>query len=70
LLALLEEENTLTTMVDTHAQREREEGEGGDIIHKASTKHKNEHKNNPDGLNTRFIQINNQPFSLIMVAFL
>ena len=54
-----------------HSCTEREGGGRGRRHHSQSIhKAKNEHKNNPDGLNTRFIQINNQPFSLIMVAFL
>ena len=40
-----------------HREREREEGEEVDIIHKAQEWT----QSNPDGLNTRFIQINNQP---------
>ena len=54
------EEEALTTMVATHATRERERREREEtFIHRNI---EDEVPNNPDDLNTRFIQINNQLF--------
>ena len=61
-------EEALTTMVATHATRERERKEREETFIDRNTE--GEVPNNPDDLNTRFIQINNHPFSLNKGALL